>query len=67
MASFGWPLPAFSDVKKAAQAPGVTRVHKLSQRFGLDLADALARHREAFADLFERMIAVQADADSSGL
>jgi hypothetical protein len=32
-------------------------VLQLPQRLGLDLADALARHREPQADLFQRVIA----------
>src|SRR5882672_5511106 len=36
---------------------------KLSERLGLDLADALARDREALAHLFERVLAAVADAE----
>src|SRR5499433_2583008 len=35
---------------------------ELAQRLGLDLADALARHRELVADLFQRVVLVHADA-----
>ena len=37
---------------------------ELSQRFRLDLADALAGHRELLADLFERVVRVHADAET---
>src|SRR3989454_6838232 len=36
---------------------------KLSERLGLDLADALARDREALTHLFERVLAAVADAE----
>src|SRR5258707_14865554 len=36
---------------------------QLSECFGLDLPDALARDREALADLFERVLAAVADAE----
>jgi hypothetical protein len=35
---------------------------QLAQRLGLDLADALSRHRELLADFFERVVGVHADA-----
>src|SRR5215471_21517532 len=35
---------------------------ELAQRLGLDLADALARHRELLADLLQGMFGVGADA-----
>src|SRR4029077_10275586 len=53
-----------SDVKKAAQAAGPARVRKFSQRFSLDLADALAGDREPLADLLQRVIGVHADAEA---
>src|SRR6266481_9865332 len=34
---------------------------ELAERLGLDLADALAGHREALADLLERVLALVAD------
>ena len=37
---------------------------QLAQRLGLDLADALAGHRELLADFFERMVGVHADAEA---
>src|SRR5215472_10918801 len=37
---------------------------ELAQRLGLDLADALARHRELVADLFQRVVLVNADAEA---
>ena len=58
-----WPVAGgTSDVKKAAQAARTVRVRQLPQRLGLDLTDALAGDREAFADLFQRVIAGHADA-----
>src|SRR5207249_11602004 len=39
------------------------RVAQLAERLGLDLPDALARHREALADLFERVLPLFADAE----
>ena len=35
---------------------------ELAQRLGLDLADALAGHREPLADFFQRVIGVHGDA-----
>ncbi len=37
---------------------------ELSQRFGLDLPDALARDRKALSDFFERVLASVADAEA---
>src|SRR5262249_4457360 len=37
---------------------------ELAQRLGLDLADALARHRELLADLFQRVVLVHAQAEA---
>src|SRR5581483_10917764 len=53
-----------SNIEKAAQAAGVARVRKFSQRLRLDLADALAGDREALADLFERVVGIHADAEA---
>jgi hypothetical protein len=39
-------------------------VLQLPQCLGLDLADALARHRELLADLLQRVILVHTDAES---
>ena len=51
-------------VEKAAQFARVARVFELAQRLGLDLADALAGHRELLPDLFEGVIGVHADAEA---
>src|SRR5438045_2994425 len=40
------------------------RVAQLAQRLGLDLADALARDLEVLADLFQRVVALLADAEA---
>src|SRR6516162_411039 len=37
---------------------------ELPERFRLDLTDALARHREPLADLFQRVVLVNADAEA---
>src|SRR5215467_4171310 len=37
---------------------------QLAQRLGLDLADALAGHRELLADFFQRVVGVHADAEA---
>ena len=42
-------------VQKIAQLLASRRMAELAQRLGFDLADALARHIEFLADLFERM------------
>src|SRR5262245_587098 len=48
------------------ERPEVTaaqRVAQLAEGLGLDLTDALPRHREALADLFQRVLAFFADAE----
>src|SRR5205823_13625518 len=45
------------------EVPSAQRVAKLAQRLGLDLANALARHGEALADLLQRVLAFLADAE----
>src|SRR5438105_4676733 len=53
-------LQAVGERLEQARARGVT---KLAERLRLDLADALARHVEVLADLFERvLLAVRAEA-----
>src|SRR5207249_6967511 len=44
-------------VKEGAEFAAARRMAELAQRFGLDLANALARHGKALAHLFERMLA----------
>src|SRR5215204_179570 len=51
-------------VEEAPQHPGSAGVLQLAQRLGLDLADALAGHRELLADLFQRVVGVHADAEA---
>ena len=53
-----------SVVQEASQLARATGMLELPQRLGLDLADALARHRELLADLFQRVIGVHADAEA---
>src|ERR1700676_2449034 len=53
-----------SRIEKAAQLSRAAWVLQFAQGFGLDLADALAGHRELLADLFERVVGVHADAET---
>jgi predicted esterase len=53
-----------SIIQKAPQLPAPARMLELAQRLGLDLADALARHRELLADLLQRVVGVHADAEA---
>src|SRR5262249_8003199 len=55
---------AASIIQKAPQLARPARVLELAQRLGLYLADALARHRELLADLFQRVVGVHADAEA---
>src|SRR5687767_12547398 len=65
-------LPGFSTmvlvrsalVEEAAQHARAARMLELAQRLGLDLANALAGHRELLADLFQRVVGVHADAEA---
>src|ERR671913_1671046 len=53
-------LQAFVEGLEQARA---RRVAEFAERLGLDLADALARHVEVLADLFERvLLALRAEA-----
>src|SRR5438876_3909597 len=56
--------PALSIVEEGPEYPRAARVLELAQRLGLDLADALARHRELQAHLFQRVVGVHADAEA---
>src|SRR6476646_5190480 len=58
------PADNRSGVEEAAQFARAARVLELAQRLRLDLADALAGHRELLPDLFERVIGVHADAEA---
>src|SRR5215211_6156739 len=51
-------------VEEAAQHAAAARVLELAQRLGLDLANALAGHRELLADFFQRVVGVHADAEA---
>src|SRR6185436_20976822 len=57
-------LPRRLVIQEAPQFPAPARVLQLAQRLRLDLADALARHRELLADLLQRVIGVHADAEA---
>src|SRR3546814_14889682 len=51
-------------IQEAAHLAAARRVLQLAQRLRLDLADALARHAELLADLFERVVGVHSDAEA---
>src|SRR5947199_10662885 len=51
-------------IQKTAQLPRPRRMLELAQRLRLDLADALAGHRELLADLFQGVVGVHADAEA---
>ena len=53
-------------LEERAELAAARRVAQLAERLGLDLADALARDREALADFFERVLAAVADAEARG-
>src|SRR6201995_2743786 len=53
-----------SGVEEAAQLSASARMLQLAQRLGLDLADALAGHRELLADFLQRVVGVHADAEA---
>src|SRR5579883_669922 len=53
-----------SVIQEAPQLPRPARMLQLAQRLRLDLADALARHRELLADLLQRVVGVHADAEA---
>src|SRR5580693_7057296 len=44
-------------IEERPQAMAAAGMAQLAQRLGFDLANALPRHREVLADLFERMLA----------
>src|SRR5262245_19626427 len=52
-----------SIVQEAPEHPRSARMLQLPDRLGLDLTDALPGHRELVADLFERVVAADADAE----
>src|SRR4029450_6790059 len=52
-----------SSLQKRARRSRGRRVRQLSERLGLDLANALAADGEALADFLERMFAAVADAE----
>src|SRR5262249_54434263 len=60
----GGGAPASSIMEEASENPRSARGMQLPSRLGLDLADALARHREPLADLFQRVVLVNADAEA---
>src|SRR5882672_7507778 len=51
-------------IQKRAEFPRPRRMLQLPQRLGLDLADALARHRKLLADFFQRVVGIHADAEA---
>src|SRR5215210_3504054 len=59
--------PAFSIrsvVQEASELPAPRGMLQLAQGLRLDLADALAGHRELLADLLEGVVGVHADAEA---
>src|SRR5262245_51115108 len=58
----GKPGMASSIVEEAPQLAAARRMLELAQGLRLDLADALARHRELLADFLQRVVGVHADA-----
>src|SRR5262245_19576035 len=67
IAGEGLPLPSRGEVlgvEEGAQFPRAARVLQFAQRLRLDLAYALARHRELLADLFQGVVGVHADAEA---
>jgi hypothetical protein len=57
-------MPALVTSMKALELLGAARVPQLAQRLRLDLADALAGDLEVLAHLFERVVALLADAEA---
>src|SRR2546427_7600702 len=55
--------PSRSILDEGLEVAPAQRMAQLAERLGLDLPDALARHREALADLFERVLPLFADAE----
>src|SRR5450631_768941 len=56
--------PSALALEERAQLLRARRMAQLPQRLRLDLADALARHVELLADLFERVVGVHLDAEA---
>ena len=56
--------PELFEVEEASQLFRAGWVAQFSERLGLDLADAFARHIELFADFFQRVIGVHVDAEA---
>src|SRR5262245_8937017 len=53
-----------SGLQEAPELLGPRGMAELAQRLGLDLADALARHREVLADLLQRVLAAVGQAEA---
>src|SRR3546814_1621892 len=53
-----------SRIQERPQLAGAAGVLQLPERLGLDLADALAGHRELLADFLEGVVGVHADAEA---
>src|SRR6202011_565452 len=53
-----------SIVEEKPESPRPARVLQLPQRLRLDLPDALARHRELLANLFQSVVFVHPDAEA---
>src|SRR6266540_4013809 len=57
-------VPYPSMLEEAPEQLRARRMLELPQRLRLDLADALARHRELLADLLERVVGVETDPET---
>src|SRR3989442_11391851 len=55
--------PSRSILDEGLEVAPAQRMAQLAERLGLDLPDALAGDREALADLFQRVLALFADAE----
>src|SRR5262249_55665168 len=56
--------PVFLILDEGAEVAAPQGMTQLPERLGLDLANALARHLEPLAHLFERVLTLFADAES---
>jgi hypothetical protein len=58
------PRDNHSIVEKTPELAASARMLELTQRFGLDLPDALPGHRKLLANLFQSVVGVHADAET---
>src|SRR5687767_8132742 len=60
----GLAPPKWLILDESSEVAAAERMPQLTERLGLDLANALASDREALADLLERVLALLADAEA---